>query len=262
MAYTAQELITRAWFLSGIVSRNLQYPTGGQIEDGLYLLNALLDFKQVETELINYYQYITFDAVPGQEFYYLPYVADIESSTFNLGVVRYPMSSTSRRNYYGSARVDNISTLPFSYNFDRALGGGNLALYFVPDQAYPIKMKAKIFLTDVQLNTDLTNITETFTNPDNTPNFTPYTFINSSNQGFDTSYLEMLRFALARYMCNEYGLTFNPQSEAIYQSYVRKMMYLSPPDLSLKKGSILNSSRSGTLNWGFINLGKGWTSSS
>lgn len=429
MAYTAQELITRSWFLSGIVARNLQYPTGDQITDGLQMLNDLLNFKQVELELVNYYQYITFNAVPGQEFYYLPYVSLIESCTFNLDVVRYPMNSVSRTNYYGSARVDNVETLPFSYNFNRDLGGGNLALYFKPDQAYPIKAMVKIFLSDVQLDTDLTDISTfgaissafsasqlstafnasmghgsalvintqqpmsfgeqvqftgasipstlslgttyyavpinkatfyvatslanaqsgtyvsyasgtgnvlsfslvitlaaplndmfvgseikfsnqsgalptglvegvvyyanpssattltvaatlanatagdsipytdpgsgfndiTFINPNNTPNFTNYTFINGSNQGFDTSYIEMLRYALARYMCSEYGVGFNPQSEAIYQSYVRKMMYLSPPDLSIKKSSILNSDRAGTLNWGFVNLGRGWT---
>lgn len=257
MAYTAQELITRSWFLSGIVARNLQYPTGDQITDGLYLLNALLDFKQVETDLINYYQYITFDCVPAQEYYYLPYVADLEVMTFNLGEVRYPMVSTSRTNYFGSSRVDNIQTLPFSYNYDRAVGGGNLAMYFKPDQPYPIKAKVKLFLTDVQLTTDLTNIPESFTNPNNIPFFTPYTFINSSNQGLDTSYIEMLRFALARYMCNEFGVMFSPQSEAIYQSYVRKMMYLSPPDLSMKKLSILMKSGSG-LNWGDVNIGHGW----
>ena len=35
MAYTAQQLITRSWFLSGIIARNLQVPTGDQIYDGL-----------------------------------------------------------------------------------------------------------------------------------------------------------------------------------------------------------------------------------
>jgi hypothetical protein len=248
MAYLAQQLITRSWYLSGIVARNLQEPTGDQITDGLAMLNSLLDFKQIDTALIPYWQYIQLNAVPGQEFYFLPFVAAVESMTFNLSVVRYPMEGVTRRNYYGSARVDNISTLPYSYNYNRALGGGNLALYFLPQQNYPLKMMVKIFLTDVTLDTDLTNISE----------IVPYTFINSSNQGFDTSYIEYLRYALARYMCSEYGVMFNPESEKILRSMERMLMFESPPDLSMKKTTVLASGDQVGFNWGDVNLGRGW----
>lgn len=258
MAVTAQTLITRSWYLSGIVARNLQVPTGDQISNGLNLLNSLLDFKQIETDLIPYWQYITFNAVAGQEYYYLPYVGDIESSTFNIDVVRYPMEPVSRTNYFGSSRVDNISTLPFSWNFDRSLGGGNFAMYFLPADAYPIKMKVKLFLVDVSLNTDLTNISETFTNPNNIPNYTQYTFINSANQGYDTAYIEYLRYALAQLMCSEYGVLFNPESQKILDAYKRKLMYISPPDLSTKKLSILYADNNPGFNWGDVNLGRGW----
>jgi hypothetical protein len=248
MAVTAQDLITRSWYLSGIVARNLQTPTGDQINNGLQILNSLLDFKQVETDLIPYWQYITTPCVPGQEFYFLEYVAAVESCTFNLDVVRYPMMSATRTNYYGSARVDNISTLPFSYNFNRGLGGGELALYFLPESNYPLKIMAKIFLTDVKLTTDLTNISEE----------TSYTFINNSNQGFDTGYIEYLRYKLASMMCSEYGVMFNPSSEAILRSYERTLMYVSPPDLSMKKVTILASNNQTGWNWGDVNIGRGF----
>jgi hypothetical protein len=258
MAYTAQQLVTRSWFLSGIVARNLQVPTGDQITDGLQMLNDLLNFKQIETDLIPYWQYITFNAVPTQEFYFLPYVAAIETSTFNLDVVRYPMMSSSRTNYFGSSRVDNISTLPFVYNYERAVGGGTFGMYFKPDQPYPMKMKAKIFLVDVTLQTDLQNVTESFVNTYNVPNYTPYTFLNNSIQGYDTAYIEYLRYALGRYMCSEYGVLFNPQSEKIFQAYQRKLMYEGPPDLSMKKLSILYADSNPGYNWGDVNIGRGW----
>lgn len=258
MTYTAQQLITRSWFLSGIVARNLQTPTGDQINDGLTMLNNLLDFKQIETDLIPYWQYITFTATPQQEFYFLPYVAEMETSTFNIGVVRYPMVSSSRTNYFGSSRVDNIYTLPFSWNYERGVGGGTMGMYFIPDQAYPIKIKAKIFLVDVSLTTDLQNVTASFTNPYSVPNYTTYTFINNGIQGYDTSYLEYLRYSLARYMCSEYGIMFNPESEKIYQSMARKLMYMDPPDLSMKKLSILQSDQNPGYSWADVNLGKGW----
>ena len=246
MPYLAQDLITRSWFLSGIVARNLQIPTGDQIYDGLQMLNDLLNFKQIETDLIPYWTYISLPLVANQEYYFLPYVAAIESATFNIDVVRYPMDYVSRRNYYGSSRVDNISTLPFSWNYNRALGGGNMALYFKPESNYPMKMMVKLFLVDVTLTTDLTNISEVV----------PYTFINSANQGLDTAYIEYLRYALAQYMCSEYGVLFNPESEKILTSYKRKLMYESPPDLSSIKTSILTECQG--LNWGDINIGKGW----
>ncbi len=126
MAYTAQTLITRAWYLSGIVARNLQFVTGDQITDGLMLLNALLDFKQIEIDLIPYWTYIEMPLVGGQEQYFLPNVCAVESATFNIDVVRYPMMSTGRRAYFGSSRVDNIQTLPFNWNFNRGKGGGTI----------------------------------------------------------------------------------------------------------------------------------------
>jgi hypothetical protein len=255
---TAQQLITRAWFLSGIVARNLQVPTGDQIYDGLQMLNDLLNFKQIETDLIPYWQYITFNAVPTQEFYFLPNVAAIEESTFNINVVRYPMVQTSRSNYFGSSRVDNIYTLPFSWNYERGVGGGTFGMYFIPDSTYPIKMKVKIFLVDVVLTTDLMDVTSTFTNTYNVPHYTTYSFINNGIQGYDTSYIEYLRYALARYMCSEYGIIFNPESEKIYQSMARKLMYMDPPDLSMKKLSILYHDSNPGYNWGDVNLGHGW----
>lgn len=248
MAYTAETLITRAWYLSGIVARNLQTVTGDQIQDGLLLLNALLDFKQIETDLIPYWTYVEIPLVPGQESYFLPNIAAIESSTFNIGTVRYPMESVTRRNYYGSSRVDNIASLPFSWNFNRGQGGGTLSMYFLPAGNYPLKIMVKFFLIDVTLTTDLVNV-----------NFPlPYTFINTSNQGYDTSYIEYLRYALAQMMCSEYGIIFNPESEKILRRYERQLMFESPPDLSMKKTTILAADSQVGFSYGDVNLGLGW----
>lgn len=250
MAYTAETLITRSWYLSGVVGRGLQQVSGDQINDGLMLLNALLDFKQIELDLIPYWTYIEFPLVSGQEFYFLPFVGEIESVTFNIDVVRYPMDFVTRRVYYGTGRIDNIQTLPFNWNYNRAEGGGNLGLYFLPEAAYPCKAMVKLFLTDVTLTTDLTNIAT----PGSPP--LPYTFITTSNQGYDTSYIEYLRYALAQMMCSEYGILFNPESAQILKKYQRKLMYMSPPDISMIKTSILTQGSG--INFGDVNLGKGW----
>lgn len=247
MAYTAQQLITRSWFLSGIVARNLQFVTGDQITEGLALLNALLDFKQIETDLIPYWTYIEFPLIPGQEYYFLPNVCAVESMTFNIDVVRYPMVSTARRAYFGSSRVDNIQTLPFNWNFNRGKGGGTLSLYFLPQSAYPAKLMVKIFLNDVSLNTDLTNISSTL----------PYTFLQTQNAGYDTSYIEYLRHELASYMCDEYGVDLNASTKERLIAYRRMLMDESPPDLSREGVTILASNSQG-YNWGDVNIGRGF----
>ncbi len=232
MAYTARTLITRSWYLSGIVARNLQVVTGDQITDGLMLLNALLDFKQIEVDLIPYYTYNTsYVTIAGQEKYFIGNCALIQSITFNIDTVRYPMDSVTQRNYFGSCRVDGIASLPFSWTFVRGLNGGELYMYFLPDGQYPLKIFGKFFLTDVALDTDLLTV-------------------------YDTSYIEYLRYALARYMCSEYGIQFNPESEKILTSYQRKLMYMSPPDLSMIKASVLQEGTG--LNYGDVNLGRGW----
>lgn len=232
MAYTAQTLITRSWYLSGIVARNLQTVTGDQITDGLMLLNALLDWKSVDISLIPYWTYKTdVVTVPGQEAYFLENVLAIESVTFNIDVVRYPMDFVTRRNYFGSGRIDNINSLPFNWTFNRSLNGGTLYLYFLPEAVFPLKMMCKIALTNVILSTDLTTV-------------------------YDGSYIEYLRYKLAQYMCSEYGILFNPESAKNLQQIERMLMDVEPPDLSMIKTSVLTQGTG--YNYGDINIGKGW----
>lgn len=246
MSYLAQTLITRAWYLSGIVSRSLQSVAGDKIQDGLMLLNALLDWKSIETDLIPYSTYIEMPMISGQEYYFLPNVASVELATFNIGPVRYPMDQTPRGRYFGSSRVDDINTLPFNWNFNRGEGGGTISFYFKPQSNYTLRMMVKLFLNDVNLNTDLTNIASSL----------PYTFLQTQNAGFDRSYIEYLRYELANYMCNEYNFLFNPGSMKTLQSMRSTLRYVTPPDLSIRKSSILTKGQ--PLNFGDVNIGKGW----
>lgn len=226
--------MTRSWFLSGIVARRLQGVTGDQAKDGLSLLNSLLDFKGIRTDLIPYWTYFEFIAQPEQEAYFLPNLLQMELMTFNIGPVRYSTRKSTRTQYFGSGRVDNVSSLPGNWYFNRGLGGGTLYMYFKPQGFYTIKLMGKFGLSDVDLDTDL---------------FTVY----------DPSYVEYLRFALAEYMCAEYGILFNPQAEKILRSMERSLMFVSPPDLSVRKVSIL--SKGTTLSWAQVNIGRGWTPS-
>ena len=232
MPYSARKLITKAWYLSGIVARNAQTVSGDQITDGLDLLNALLDWKSVDTALIPYWIHDTTNfTIAGKEEYFIQNCLAIESLTFNLDNIRYAMGYVSRRPYFGSGRVNNINSLPFNWTFNREKGGGKLYLYFIPQQRYQLNIIGKYGLQEVSLDEDLSLV-------------------------YDASYIEYLRYALAQYMCSEYGILFNPGSLQILKQIERQLMYVSPPDLSMSKQSCLSSA--GGLNWGDVWVGQGF----
>lgn len=231
MAYTALQLITRAYYLSQVVSRELQTVSGVQVTDGLYLLNAILDSKSSDLREIPYYQQYDFPTIQGQEKYFIPGLISVDTMTFNIGDVRYAMSEETRASYFGQYRIDNIQSLPFQYRMERELDGMNVYMYFVPSQVFLMKIWGKFSLTEVSLNTDLSLL-------------------------YDFYYIEFLRHDLARWICNEYGATLPDgvmQNLAILE---KKVMDISPPDLSLHNLNYFGNSPG--LSWAVINLSGGW----
>lgn len=231
MAYTALDLITRAYYLSQVVSRELQVVSGSQISDGLKLLNAILDFKSTDTRLIPYYVRTTFNAVAGQEMYFIPDLLMVDTLTFNIGQVRYSMNEFTRSMYFEISRVDNIQSLPFSYRVERVLGGANIYLYFVPADNYIMNLSAKYGFSDATLIQDLSLM-------------------------YDLYYIEYLRYALAQYICAEYGATFPDQSQAKFMELEKKLMAVSPPDLSIQSDSYFGVGDG--IDWQYVNLGRGY----
>ncbi len=230
MAYTALQLINRAYYLSQTVSRELETVSGDQVTDGLYLLNALLDFKGTDLRLIPYFQRATFNAIAGTEEYFIENLLFVDSLTFNIGDIRFAMQDMSRKDYFGSPRVDNINSLPYSYRVERELGGSRIYLYFEPQSNYVMKISGKYGLTNVTLPTDLSLI-------------------------YDTYYIEYLRYALARYICAEYGATFPDASEKQFQEMQKKLMDVSPADLAITKRSFFSGQPA--FDWQMANI-PGW----
>lgn len=231
MTYPASELITRAYFLSQVLARDLQIIRGSEMDDGLYLLNALLDVKFSDLTLIPYYTNFQITTIQGQESYFIPNLAKADTTTFNIGTVRFSMNDLTRKEYFGTPRVDNLQALPFSYRYERCLNGSNLYLYFVPNQAYLINIWGKFALSDVTENQDL-------------------------SLTYDLYYIEYLRFALAQYICCEYGQTFPDVCEAKLKQIVKKLKSISPTDLSITKRSFFTTNT--TFDWQFVNLSQGY----
>ncbi len=231
MAYTALQLITRSYYLSQVVARELETVSGDQITDGLYLLNAILDFKSSDLRLIPYFQRDTFTTVQGQEEYTIPNLLSVDSITYNIGDVRYAMREMTRDEYFASFRVDNIQSLPFQYRLERELDAMHIFFYPSPADAYVVKYSGKFGFDTVTLATDLSTV-------------------------FDLYYIEYLRYALAEYICSEYGATFPDASMMKYKELQKKIMDVSPYDLSISKRSYFGTGIG--IDWAMVNLYRGY----
>lgn len=230
-AYPAAQLISRAFNLSGIVAREFEGTTGSEGSDGLFLLNELLEYKAVRTDLIPYYGQIQFNLTQGQELYYIPNLLSIETFTFNIGSVRFPTFTAGRKQYFGDGRVDDIQSLPFEYHVERTWGGVNFYVYYLPDQPYLATITGKFGLTNVQLSTNLASL-------------------------YDGFYISYLRYCLAEYMCLEYDITFPDDKRKQLEKMEHALKWVSPPDFHMKKISFMNTNS--PMNWAHINISPGW----
>lgn len=231
MAYTTTTLITRAYYLSGVVGRDYETPSGSQLQDGLDLLNALLDIKTANDRLIPYFKEYDLTSVTNQETYFIPNLVRAESLTFTLNQVRFSMVEQSRKDYFASPRVNNISALPFHWHQERLKGGTNIYIYFLPSDNYPLQLWGKFSLADVTLGQDLSLTLDLF-------------------------YIEYLRYALAEYLCAENNILFQPQAQKKLDEYELIITDISPIDLTTQKASTLQ--KDSGYNWAYINLGRGY----
>ncbi len=231
MTYLVSTLITRSYYLSQILARDFQTLTGSMEEDGLFLLNELLDEKSSDLSLIPYYSEYDFNTVQGTEMYFIPNLTEVDSMTFNIGEVRFSMNERTRKEYFATPRVDQLQALPFSYRVERCLGGANVFIYFVPNQNYLMKVWGKFALTEVTLNQDL-------------------------SLTYDGFYISYLRHYLASKLCSEFGQTFPDGAQKEFMRIEKKLKSTSPADLSISKQSFFNSGS--TMDWQWANLSTGY----
>lgn len=228
------QLISNAWYLSGIVPRSLESVSGEQGTDGLMLLNFLLARQSMTGRYIPYYTYYMFNAVVGQELYFIPGGVTLETATFNIDQVRYQMDLDNRSHYRGAPRVDNIEALPFNWYWETVVGGINLYMYFLPQDIYQMKISGKFALSQVA-------------NPQVDLGVT-----------LDLFYQEYLMFLLAEYMCTWYKITCPPDVLLKIKEFKDTLADRNYTDLTVAKCSIYGARDAVT--YAQANLGKGWTS--
>ena len=233
MAYTVTQLITNAFYVSGIVSREFQTVSGTQVNDGLQLVNEIITDKYADKGMIPYYTKYDFNVVKGQEQYFIPGLIEIETLVFFLNDVRFSMKKNSRINYFGCPRATNIESLPWNWHFERQLGGGSIYLYFLPDENYPLQAWGQFGLSEVSLGQDLTLT-------------------------YDDFYISYLKYAVADRICVNYNYETPPGVGLQLKKYELMISkQVGPLDLSMKKISTLGTHRS--LNYAQANIGKSWT---
>lgn len=238
MAYTTEQLVTKAYYLSNILSRQFETISGSQLEDGLDRLNGFLAMKGAEEKLIPYYSVVNGNFIAGQETYFIENLIEIETLTFFLenpnttNSVRFNMREATRFDYFASGRAENVDSLPSMWRLERTLGGSNLYVYYLPQQNYAYQLTGKYVLTSTALNQDLSLV-------------------------YDPWYLEYLLYGLADYLCQYYSMQTPDgvlrQLKAI-ESYMRT---LSPMDLTFRKTEYFGNV--GSINYAQANISRGFT---
>ncbi len=235
MAYTTQQLITNAYYLSNIVSRDFETVSGSQVEDGLFRLNGFLAMQAADTGHIPTYTVYNFVSTIGQETYFIPNLVEIETMTFNIGTVRYSMQPTSREDYFATGRINGIESLPYQWHMERAFqdgqDGANIYIYYTPNQAYPFVLTGKFLLSSVALNQDLSLFFEPF-------------------------YLEYMLYKLSVYLCEYFNVTVPANVAKQLTSFEQIIRDVSPMDLTMQKLNYFGQASG--FNYADAIIGLGW----
>lgn len=231
MAYTTTELITDAYYLSSVRAQGFETVSGAELSQGLKLLNDLLSIKTANNSLIPYYTQYDFNAIQNQEKYFIPNLIDVETFVFYISSVRYATQPQSRREYFGSARAENIASLPYNWHYERTKGGANFFMYFLPQSDYPCTIWGKFSLSNVVLGQDL-------------------------SLTLDQYYLTYLRYGLAEYIADNNNITLPPGASSKLRELESVITDISPMDLTIRKTSTLQTNAA--FNYADVNIGHGW----
>lgn len=230
----ANEVIANAYYLSDIVSRELETVSGSQQAAGLRMLNALLAQKSIKGWDIPYYTHSSLNTVKGQESYFVSSLIIADAVTYNIADIRYSMLRSKRKEYFGSSRADNIESLPGSFHVERCVGGANIYFYALPADVYEVKITGKFALPSVTGAQEMSPPT------------------------MDAFYADYLEYALAERLCNFYNIEFAPAKLKVLSQYENDIFQVSPPDLQIKKASIFRDGRYDNYNPAYSGLYRGF----
>jgi hypothetical protein len=236
MAYLTTQLITDAYYLSGIVSRNFETATDDQTSDGLNLLNDVIADRTIDHDTIPYTDQLLLNAVAGQSVYPIPNLIDLDVFVFYINGLRFQTTNQQRTEFFGSFRQVDIQSLPFNWHVERNLNGATLYLYFVPDMNYPLEIWGQFRLTSVTLMQDLSLTLDNF-------------------------YTNFLKYLLSQRLC-EFNAFKVPQNVMMQLDRYNQWITNNTNVLDLRTQKYSSLSGGGTINYAIANLSGGWLPSS
>ena len=225
------KLITTAYYLSGVSSRDLETVAGSQLADGLQWLNFILSENSSNGSLVPYYSHVEFDTVHGQEEYFVEGLVDLVTLTFTLDQVRYATAHRLRNRYFGSNRVEGLQSLPFTFTDERTLDGTNVYFYYIPDSVYRIKITGLFKIGPLAADDDLSLI-------------------------FDDYYIQYLIYKLAYRIAQFNGVAFEPDKLQVLNQLEKKIPTVHNDDYRCNIRNPFGDK--GDFNYGQINIGRGY----
>ncbi len=208
------ELVTESYYLSGVVSSELESVSSAQLSRGLSLLNDILNNMGATGNRVPYRTLYEDNYVVGQEKYFIPGLIEAETVTFFNGTIRYAMEHIGYRQYMGGTRVENLPSFPSTYTTQKKVGGSNLYVYFQPYDDFRFNIYGKFFLTDVSLSTDISEI-------------------------LDGYYITYLKFKLSEYLCLFNNLPVQEIVSKEIHQLESNIFEPELPDMSVKKSSTM-----------------------
>lgn len=232
MAVTALTMISNALNTAGIAGKEFRQMTDVESNDGLALLNYLLDEKTIDVSANAYYVTHNFNYVQGQESYAIDNLIYAELMTFTINSVRFQVRPVGRDFYFGTPRANNVQSLPATWTQEPYNGGTKIYVYYLPNDAYNAQIIGKFGYASVTKQTDMTAT-------------------------YPLYYIRFLTIELARAMCIEWGYPILPSLDNEYKrlSDLNKQRRAAL-DLRMKKISTLKNT--GGDFYAYANLTTGW----
>lgn len=232
MTYTVTKLVTNAYSLANIVSRDFETLEGNQLDLGVELLNDVLGDKPVEEGMVPYQTNDTFTGVIGQEAYPIDDLISVDTVTYLIGDLRYPMRFVDKDRYFGLPKATGINTLPYWWTLLRNFGGATIYMWYAPSDTYTFEYTGIKRLAEVANNQDLSLTLDRF-------------------------YINYLKYELMSRLCQEFNTPIPKDAANTLDGYRRKINKMSNTiDTTMKKISTLN--RYTGINYADINFADGW----
>ena len=232
MTRTVNKLIEQAYKKAGLYTQD-KIVQGYKVTEALDALNDVLDENSADSSYVAFYDVVTFPLVPGQSTYVVGTevgddvihnrIVELKHMVLLTTGTRYPVEITSDYAYYSALYYESATGRPTTVFMTNSIGKTTLKFIVKPDIAYDCEMKVKSILSNLTLNTDITNVP-------------PY-------------YFQYLKYALAKELALEYmPENWTAHHEARFQRLEHHLRTMADIDTDLRVSSALIGRRQGYYN--------------